>query len=430
MSDTWNDLEGVWLACLLRQPKAALDVLKSHPIKLEAFSLRKRAVAWVLNYYETKGKLPSISFTEAKFDCALPNTEDDLTDLSKEIFDKYQLARLSDIVEKAGQLSRDSGVSQAVGFMRAELSKADVVSSYTDVRLANNMTTIDRYRQRVKDRTSTNSNLMDSPWPSLNKAIYCFRPGDFVVTTSRLSIGKTWTQLYLAHHLADKRKRKVLFFSKEMSKSAIADRVDALRFKLNFTRLREGTLGVREVNRWARLKKQEKDYEFVVAGDESIDGFGVEAVVAKTQEVNPDVVFIDGAYLLTVAGSQRLDEPARMTALSRRLKALAMATNKVFFVSVQTNRKVESLKGKAGSAVVAVHGSDSWAQDADFLFGISGQRGSSLRQFDILKGRDSCLGSFGFKFSLAPPDFSEVGDNSPKDDSPEPTADSVEFTAL
>jgi len=110
-------------------------------------------------------------------------------------------------------------------------------------------------------------------------------------------VHNTWCEVVLAVHCW-RMGYKPLLFSREMAVSQIVRRADAVHAQLPYQRFRSGHLTSEELNRWERVLKDMKGaLDFIVTGDD--DGIlGVSGVVAKIRKYKPDMVFIDGGYLI------------------------------------------------------------------------------------------------------------------------------------
>lgn len=265
-----------------------------------------------------------------------------------------------------------------------------------------------RYRDCAKG-TGARGRYIQTPWPTLNRLINFVRPGELFIITARPSIGKTWVLLWLMDFLAKAQVNSFLL-SKEMPTASISDRLTAIRYGLDWDKFRAGTLDIQDQVRWKIKMRNERKhpYTLLVSGEETIEGTGIEHLYAKVMKAKPQVVAVDGAYLLKMKTLSRNAGPVEQaTETSRALKRLAKVTNTQVFAVIQMNRTAEGKTGIATGNLGTVYGSDSWAQDADFLMNVGGERGSDERVLSMLKCRDTAIGDLFINFKLSPtPDFS------------------------
>ena len=429
----WTDTEGIWFSCLFAANKQEQAELLRNPQFGKAFQTRRTAYVWLDNYFKQHGKLPSQNFFEQRYSCSLTKTEDTLTEVSKHLWDVYCSAEISNALEELQRLALDKGVAEALPFFKERLSLLQsTVSEYSDIQCDSDDTSFQRYHQLVKDKHSGKHTQIDTPWVTLNRTLKMLRAGDTVILSARLSVGKTWILVQWAHHLA-MQKKKVLFYSKEMPPATIKDRLDALRFGLSYPDLRRGSLSAAQLKLWhqARERSKKSDYSLIISGDETERGVGLEEVTDKIRKLSPDVVFIDGAYLLKKDGGKAVDEVTRLTHLSQKCKAVAKALKVVLILSVQMNRTAEAKDGSTKGGITTIFGADAWAQDADFVLQMEGRRGAPIRKINLTKGRESDLVQFPIHFKLSPPCFLEgVGSQPLRDEDEKPTDNKRKFTPL
>ncbi len=168
----------------------------------------------------------------------------------------------------------------------------------------------------------TGIGLLDNVITGLNRS-------DLILLAARPGMGKTSFALNIAKHVAMKCKRKVAFFSLEMTKEQLASRLLSMEALISGTTLRTGKLSSEE---WVRL---------IEAGDvlsksqiylDDTPGITVPEIKAKLRRLkNVDLVLID--YLQLMSASRRIDNRVQeISEITRNLKILA----KEFMVPVVT----------------------------------------------------------------------------------------------
>lgn len=152
--------------------------------------------------------------------------------------------------------------------------------------------------------------------------------------------GKTWLLLIFAVYMA-KNGYKVLLFTTEMSTDMIIRRIDAIWCKLSYTRFRDGKLNRDE---FARLEKYYETIEGSVDENIIIEQAtgGVANVGAKIDQHKPEMVMIDGAYLLEDDEGGDDDWKA-LVRVFRGLHRLCLTKNIPILASTQSNEEKASL---------------------------------------------------------------------------------------
>lgn len=213
-----------------------------------------------------------------------------------------------------------------------------------------------------------------SPWPTINDATLGFWPEDLVLFVARLGIGKTWTSIMLAgcaweqeivNPDGTKRPCRVLYATTEMAKSRIALRWYAIKLRLPYGDLRRAKLGA-----FLKKKLYEGVDKFVASENFNIVGgdfdFSMESFDAAIDEANPDIVVLDGAYLLKVQGLTRQERAANAF---DELKRINKRRKVPIIVTMQFNREVKTNQAKTVAAEsIALTDVAGW--NADLIYGL------------------------------------------------------------
>ena len=428
------DINQRFIYSLLASNRGEQQEFYSRQVPLGIFALREREMLWIYKYRSQHGRYPSVRLFNTAFPKdPLRRNSDPLKATLQPILDLAMFNQMRDLTTKAKEvLDKSNDVRAAMALFKAGAqSLTEYSTDYVDVDFSRTSTPLREYRERMKQIAEGGKDLIKTPWPRMSKLIKYYSPGDVVAIAARMSIGKTWVITYWANYYALQGFR-VLFITKEMSTVRISERFEAMRFRLNYDAMREGVLKPRELRRWAadRAKASKKPFEqypLIISGDETLTGVGLSHVVTKIEQYKPQIVFIDGAYLLTPEGLSKSAGPVeKAAAISNRTKSIAKVTKTVIFNVLQMNRSAE-LKDTTKGSLASIYGSDAWAQDSDGVFDLSGQRGSNVRILDLMKGRDSAIGSININFRLDPyPDLSEA--NSVQ--GPTPTSNVIKFKGI
>jgi replicative DNA helicase len=279
-------------------------------------------------------------------------------------------------------------------------------------------------RHRYLD-AKNNPGLQGIPfgWPSLDAMTGGAQGGDLIVVAGRPSMGKSWLLLKMLH-CAWMHGHVAAFTSMEMSLLQIARRFLGLHSGVNPNFIRDGELSTAGENRIMQFidELQESTPLHLLAGDMSKQVGGVENMIV---EFNPDIVFVDSAYLLTPSGKKRgyVSKWESISEVVGQLKALALKYDKPVVISVQFNRNQKS-NSSGPMDLGDIAGSDSIPQDASIVLGAT--KGPSpfqdvQRIIENMKNREGETGRFATAFNFSPVDFREVSliehdDESAEDD--------------
>jgi replicative DNA helicase len=247
---------------------------------------------------------------------------------------------------------------------------------------------------------------IETGWPSLDEQTGGLRSGDVVSIVGRPGSGKSWCMLHSALHVWRTQKKKVLFISMEMPKEAINSRVIAMYAKLNAKQVKDCQLDAHEQDilekAHVRMGLEKGDF-WVLDANLSGTVLGLSLMVSH---LKPDVVFIDGAYLLR-SDNPKLGRYDRVADNVEQLKHMAHNAGIPCFTSWQFNREAARKLGKkkveeaVGLEDIAY--SDAIGQISSVVLGLFHDDADDVevlhhRKVSVLKGRDGQVGSFNIQW--------------------------------
>jgi KaiC/GvpD/RAD55 family RecA-like ATPase len=217
---------------------------------------------------------------------------------------------------------------------------------------------------RLYERIKAGEKGILFPWPSANEETFGMWPQDLILLVGRLGSGKTWYALHIALE-AWKAGKRVLFATTEMSKTKVAQRLLALYLRVSYDDLRKGRLGafVEDKMKKAVEEMQDKRGLQVVGGDFD---FHAESFSAAVDQAEPELVVLDGAYLLRVDGGTRTEKAANAFDMMKRL---ANSRKVPLLATHQFNRDVKA-NTKGSMKVEAIGLTDVAGWNADLIYGI------------------------------------------------------------
>lgn len=188
-------------------------------------------------------------------------------------------------------------------------------------------------------------------------------PGQLVIVAARPSIGKTAFALNVADHVARKGET-VAFFSLEMTKRELSQRLIALRAGVSVAQMRSGQLSGDE---WSRISacQGKADGERLLLIDRA--AIGVPYVRAAARKIKRKhgigLIVVDYLGLMKGEGQTRTQE---IGSLSRGLKALAKELHVPIIALAQLNRATETRNDKRPQ-LSDLRDSGELEQDADIV---------------------------------------------------------------
>lgn len=197
----------------------------------------------------------------------------------------------------------------------------------------------------------------------LDKIITGLNRSDLLLIAARPGMGKTSFALNIAKHVACVAKKRVAFFSLEMTKEQLASRLLSMEALISGTTLRTGKLNEEE---WQRL---------VAAGDvlsktetylDDTPGITVPEMKAKLRRLKDvDLVIID--YLQLMSSAKRIDNRVQeISEITRNLKILAKEIN-VPVVTLSQLSRASDQRAEHRPQLSDLRDSGSIEQDADIV---------------------------------------------------------------
>jgi len=247
-----------------------------------------------------------------------------------------------------------------------------------------------------------------TPWRTLNEATLGFWPEDFILIVARLGVGKTWMLTLLAEHAWANQKKRVLFASTEMSREKILQRFYSLHLRLPYDDFRKARLGAFAEEKFRKTAQElaESDGFFIVGGEFD---FRIETLEAAIDDCEPDIVILDGAYLMRSSGDGRTEQAANSF---DEIKRLAKRRRIPIIASTQFNRQMKG-NNAASASVDKIALSDAAGWNADVVLGMiqtEDMRRDGRMTFKFLKVREGVGEDVECVWDFTTMSFVELGD--------------------
>ncbi len=198
----------------------------------------------------------------------------------------------------------------------------------------------------------------------LDKYITGLNKSDFILIGARPAMGKTSFALNLAQNVSMIAKKKTIFFSLEMTKEQLAERLLASQAGVTSQKFRTGELTNDEWVRIGNAAGQFKDVELYLDDTSSITVPEIKSRVRRLKNV--DVIIID--YLGLVQSATRKENRVQeVSEITRNLKMMAKDLNIPVICCAQLSRGTEG-RGKSHKPQLSdLRESGSIEQDADIV---------------------------------------------------------------
>jgi len=347
----------------------------------------KKTIKDFEDYYKEYGDLPSFAICKNVWGLSLPEEHsEDSPEFFMNLIEQTHLhAKVKTSIQEIATLARsepekaiNEGLSQLLD-LQAQISKTNA-----DYFLAHDYSAHEDYLRDI---------VLENPTPTM-LAIFDsmtsggFRGGELVTYAARPSHGKTWVLILNAIRAWQMGKR-VVFITTEMSVAEIRTRFLCLALGLEIDLISTSVLTVhREIHKRAeKVWKEQGIYDNLMILNE--DGNAVEDLEVKLLAFKPDMVFIDGFYLLQTRQKEK-EKHIRIGNIVNRLKRFARRQNCVVCVSTQLNRDVTGDKKKSAKDLGRLAFSDDIGMISDYVVFLSRDKHETLAnvmKFEIPKGR-------------------------------------------
>jgi KaiC/GvpD/RAD55 family RecA-like ATPase len=177
-----------------------------------------------------------------------------------------------------------------------------------------------------------------------------------------------------------------MYQSFEMNNREQALRHDAMRAHLSASNLRRGKLTGAEEDRYLEMIEDLKTMQPFHMVD-AINGLTIDSLVAKAEQLKPDILFVDGVYLMLDQVTGEANTPQALTNITRGLKRVAQKLDIPVIITTQT--LLWKMKGGKVSAD-SIGYSSSFFQDSDVILGLEPvEEDDEVRMLRVVQSRNS-----------------------------------------
>jgi replicative DNA helicase len=258
-------------------------------------------------------------------------------------------ARGRDIHDAIGQVYFDVGLDAPSG------TRSDLFATAEGY-------AIDAFARRERDGYLRG---ISTGFDSIDRATGGFQPQQLITFVGLPKHGKS--TMMLAEAVAARRQGyRVLFVTFEMSNEEQIDRAISLITGYSLTRIMEGNLRHNEKQEIFRILRQHKTLEGLTLVHDRNSMLTLNGVNQVVLEERPDIVFVDGMYLMDDEKGEPPMSPRAITNLTRGFKRLGQSHKIPFVVSTQALLS----RSRGGLNVGSIGYSSSFLQDSDIVIGV------------------------------------------------------------
>ena len=372
--------------------KSLLEQTASYLQSIDPFLLSPSEIAalnWAMKFKSDYGKLPSETVLHDHPDHGLCFNnyfkKENIEYAYDEAIKELRLRKATEMMNKFSEEADSTGafpVEKSLAFMQ-RLNQATT-------KKPTSILTIDR-DPIYQPIDLSSAAILDIP--DIDADIGGVMPGEELLLVARPGAGKSFLSCYWATKFA-RAGKKVLMISAEMSHIQLTQRIDGFLASFNpFTFRKSGTKLY--LNERRSLVMNELEVIKSLGGDIFMPKPGemtIENVEAQADTVDPDIIIVDGIYLLkaaSITGAAAAGWQVQKE-VSNRLKRLAMQKNVPLIATSQLSRQS---KDAVGADLDQIAYSDSLGQDADSVIFMSSGLAKYEFMLEVAKNRNGDKGT-------------------------------------
>jgi replicative DNA helicase len=191
-------------------------------------------------------------------------------------------------------------------------------------------------------------NGLETGYKSLDQTLQGLQPSSMTIVGARPGTGKTAFALGILIHVGAVVKRPALFFSLEMSRQELAERILASTARIDSSKLRTGDLSDADWNRAHEAFGYLQSAKVFIDDNPALTVMDVRARARRIRQQNGDlgVVIIDYLQLMSSRGRAE-NRQVEVSEMSRSLKILARELQCPVIALSQLSRKLEERADKS-----------------------------------------------------------------------------------
>jgi replicative DNA helicase len=285
------------------------------------------------------------------------------------ILDKAQRRKLMEAANEIREAavaspSAHSAIVEAERFVgdAADISGKEVTATHVSEMF-------DEHYERLEALAQTKGELVGVPtgYLELDKTLMGLQGGQMVVVGARPAMGKTSLALGMAAHVAQATQRPVLFFSLEMSRFEVVDRLISGYARIPLKHVRSGDMNVEETERYTAVYGGSASLPLFVVDEPAVDLARIRMEIRKLKQQEGDLalVVIDYLQLMTPGGGGKSREQ-EVSEMSRGIKLTAKEFDVPVLALSQLSRNLEQRADKR-PILADLRESGSIEQDADIV---------------------------------------------------------------
>ena len=392
----------------------------------------RRVFQYIQEQFKATGEVPTPRVINQKFPNyeleshnvngdSVVGTDETLLYWCKELRTKAKHNRMADITEEVAEKLDNGETEEAYTLMKQGVWKIEdeiVESSSVDI----TKNTDDRKQAYLERKKNKGMVGISTGIPHLDYILKGLIRETLTTVIAGTGVGKTWLLVLLGAY-AQLNGYKVVVFITEMSTELMQDRFEAMLFGMmygnfSYNNFKSGSLDLETENTYFEFLEEDlpKLEPLIIE-----TATGISSVVSVIEREKPDLVLVDGAYLMEDEQGAK-DDWLRVTHITRDIKKVAKNWHIPIVINSQADQNTSK---KTGPALGDIKYSQSIGMDSDNILALFrdevmiNDREMGLK---ILKQREGTLGKVIISWDFEHMNFKSIyaegdsADESSKDD--------------
>lgn len=325
-----------------------------------------QAWPWVHEYWMRHQVVPQLPAFERQFQWPFPETDEPATALIDELI-RRRRTRLAEVQLGEAVTKLDEGiVEESLNAVRKLLVDVDIYTSRAMVTLSPD--TVGRLLVNLRNRTGMEG-LVGIPtgFHAIDLATGGYQPEQLITITALPKHGKT-TVLLKSAMAAEDYMRRAMIFSFEMSEDELMQRYLCMGAQVSLETIGRGKPSPEEQQRLDAFEEETLELPGIIIVHDTSSVMTLSGVAARIREHTPDIVFIDGTYMMEDENGEAPGTPRALTNITRGMKRLCQSA---LIPIVQTTQSlIAKTSKKFGTSMASIGYTSSFIQDSDVLIGL------------------------------------------------------------
>lgn len=348
----------------------------------------RSAFEFIRNYYSEIGSVPTQRIFNMDFKTKdhkplkLIEVDEPWADIKKRVERQYIAGVLAENLDMFNDAFEAGDIDEAVNILGVTVSKAH--TAIPNPRDEDVSTTGADRLERYLERRNNPGTLVGAPtgFPTIDRATQGLQPGQLVTITGLAKASKSTLAMRIAMSMQEAGLR-VLYLTYEQTVEEQTRRLDAYRAGVNENLINSGQL---DHDQWKALQESVYTTGALEPMMISEDCMTVTSIGAKIDVFKPDVVIVDGVYMMEDERGENKGTPLALANIVSGLKFLAMRRSICVVAVTQSTparTKGETLNNDS------IMGSRAFVQYSNTVIGIERTDDVKMRRMKVLLSR-SC----------------------------------------